>query len=263
MSLTLPDLLILMVEPSAMQQKAICRLLATRGIVNVITAKTGNEAFEILQNETPDLVISAFYLDDMTGSDLVRAMRREEAIAGVPFMLMSSETRFEPLDPIRQAGVVALINKVAPEDGLDDALAATLEYLQPSRIDLGAVFPEDVIVGLADDSRMARKHMTNTLKVLGFENIHCVEDGVEAQTLISEQTLDIMITDLHMPNLDGEGLCKWIRQQSAQNSIPILAVTSDTDPERLQAVLDAGANHVCVKPFDINHLREILPSIIK
>lgn len=264
MSLTPADLLILIVEPSLMQQKALSRLLEARGVKQIIAVQTGNEAFQLLQSDTPDLVISAYYLDDMTGSDLVRGMRREEAIAGVPFMLVSSETRFEPLDPIRQAGVVALINKRAPEDGLDEALAATLEYLQPNRIELnGGQFPEDIIVGLADDSRMARRHMTNTLNTLGFENIHCVEDGVQAQQLISEQTLDIMITDLHMPNVDGEQLSRWIRQESVQNSLPILAVTSDTDSHRLERVIAAGADHVCVKPFDINHLRSLLPKLLK
>lgn len=263
MSLSLSDLLILVVEPSSMQQKALSSLLRTRGVEHIVTAKTGNEAFALLQSQTPDLVVSAYYLDDMTGSDLVRGMRREEALARVPFMLVSSETRFEPLDPIRQAGVVALIDKRAAEDGLDEALAATLEYLQPTPIDLGTIDCEDVVIGLADDSRMARRHMVSTLNALGFERIHCVEDGLEAQRLIAEQNLDMLITDLHMPGMDGEALCRWVRSDSAQNSIPILAVTSDTNQDRLDLVLQAGANHVCIKPFDINHLRTLLPDLLK
>ncbi|WP_420550403.1 response regulator [Litorivicinus lipolyticus] len=263
MSLALSDLLLLVVEPSSMQQKALSALLRARGVQHIVTAKTGNEAFTLLQSQTPDLVLSSFYLDDMTGSDLVRGMRREDALTHVPFVLVSSETRFEPLDPIRQAGVIALIDKRAPEQGLDEALAATLEYLQPSRIDLGNIDSEDVVIGLADDSRMARRHMLRTLNALGFERIHCVEDGAQAQQLIAEQNLDILITDLHMPNVDGEALCRWVRNESAQNSIPILAVTSDTDQQRLDSVMQAGANHVCTKPFDINHLRQLLPQLLK
>lgn len=239
------------------------RLLRKRGIVDIEPVTTGHDAFEIIQSRAPDLVISSFYLDDMTGSDLVRAMRREAALARVPFMLVSSETRFEPLDPIRQAGVVSLISKLDVEANLDTALAATLEYLQPEELKLPAIDVEDVQVALIDDSRMARNHMRRTLEDLGFVRIHECEDGLEAQRLISEQNLDIVITDLHMPNLDGAELATWIRGHSSQPELPIIAVTSDTDDTQLSRVLSSGANQVCTKPFDVNHLRALLTELLK
>lgn len=246
-----------------MQARALSQLLTARNIQILETVQQGHEAFEIIQHRTPDLVISSLYLEDMTGSDLVRAMRRESSLARVPFILISSETRFEPLDPIRQAGVVSLISKLNVEADLDSALAATLDYLEPSELDLGDVDPEDVRIGLVDDSRMARNHMRRTLTDLGFERIFEATDGVEAQTLISEQNLDILITDLHMPTMDGAELTHWVRTQSSQSEIGIIAVTSDDDPEQRQRITDAGANHTCIKPFDLNHLRTLLSNLLR
>lgn len=263
MKISLSDLSVLLVEPSNMQSKAMDRLLRKRGIVDIEPVKTGHDAFEIIQSRAPDLVISSFYLDDMTGSDLVRAMRREEALARVPFMLVSSETRFEPLDPIRQAGVVSLISKLDIEANLDDALSATLDYLQPQELSLSAIDVEDVQLALIDDSRMARNHMRRTLEDLGFEKIHECQDGVQAQSLISEQNLDIVITDLHMPQMDGAELSQWIRNQSNQPELPIIAVTSDTDADQLARVIACGANQACTKPFDVNHLRALLTELLQ
>lgn len=260
--MTLSDLAVLLVEPSKMQARALTQLLNERGVSTLEVVCDGHAAFEIIQSRTPDLVISSLYLDDMTGSDLVRAMRREESLMRVPFILISSETRFQPLDPIRQAGVVSLISKLDVQAGLDRALQATLEYLQPSELDLSALDVEDVRIGLVDDSRMARNHMRRTLVDFGFEKIYEAEDGLQGQALISEQNLDILITDLHMPGLDGAELTHWVRNRSRQRELRIIAVTSDADSEQGQRVLSAGANALCIKPFDLNHLRNLLTSLL-
>ncbi len=263
MKIQLSDLSVLLVEPSKMQARALSRLLNARSVQEIEIVSTGHEAFEIIQSRAPDLVISSLYLDDMTGSDLVRAMRREEALMRVPFMLISSETRFEPLDPIRQAGVVSLISKLDVEAGLDSALQATLKYLEPDELNLGDLDPEDVRVGLVDDSRMARNHMRRTLNDFGFQQIFEAEDGAQGQHLISEQNLDILITDLHMPHLDGAELSNWVRKDSNQPELGIIAVTSDDEPEQTQRVLQSGANAVCIKPFDLNHLRNLLTELLR
>lgn len=262
MSLELSDLLVLLVEPSRTQRNAMTRLLNQRGVTQIEYADKGNQAFDAIQSQKPDLVISSLYLEDMTGSELVRAMRRDSELDRVPFVLISSETRFCPLDPVRQAGVVSIINKSDPENGLDAALINTLAYLEPSSIDLNGTDPEDVRIGIVDDSKMARNHMRKTLIDLGFRQIFEAEDGLDGQRLITEQILDIVVTDLHMPGLNGFEFCTWLRHHSSQPELPVLAVTSETDDELLDRLTAAGADELCVKPFDISHLRTLLPKLL-
>ena len=71
------------------------------------------------------------HLPDMTGIDLVPAMRAEEALAALPFALVSSETRPQVLDPVRQSGACAILPKPFSAEQLATALRSALDFLNP------------------------------------------------------------------------------------------------------------------------------------
>ena len=96
------ELTLAIVEPSAVQGKLIEAELKKLGIVNILYQACGKHALEKMQHDTPDLVVSAMYLPDMTGAELVERMREDARLEAVPFMLISSETKFSMLDPIHR-----------------------------------------------------------------------------------------------------------------------------------------------------------------
>ena len=106
-ALQISDIVVLLVEPSATQQKIISKQLNQVGIENIILKNNGQETLDNLVSLKPDVVISALYLPDMTGTELVHRMRENSETSEMGFILISSETRFRYLDPIRQAGVIA------------------------------------------------------------------------------------------------------------------------------------------------------------
>jgi two-component system chemotaxis response regulator CheY len=100
--LSLLDLATLVVEPSAMQSKLLSHELAKAGIARVNTVRNGGEALAHLRTNPTSLVVSAFHLPDMTGAELIGAIRADPALAEVPFILVSSESRHTLLDPVRR-----------------------------------------------------------------------------------------------------------------------------------------------------------------
>ncbi len=64
-----------------------------------------------MQYDTPDLVVSAMYLPDMTGAELVESMRDDARLEAVPFMLISSEGDQSRLSAVQQAGVSGICDK--------------------------------------------------------------------------------------------------------------------------------------------------------
>ena len=116
------DLTVILVEPSHMQQHIIGNFLKELGIHTVDTYESGREALDEIERTPPDLVISTLYLPDMTGTDLVHAMRENDSQLETAFILISSETRFRYLDPIRQAGAIAILPKPFDKDDLRIAL---------------------------------------------------------------------------------------------------------------------------------------------
>jgi len=176
------------------------------------------------------------YLPDMTAIDLVTSMRNDENLDHIPFMLISSETRFELTDPIRQAGVVAILPKPFDHDDLSRALRASLEYIEPDQITLENYDVEDLEVLVVDDSATARRHIARILNNLGIENLTLAEDGKDAISKLSQQDFDLIVTDLNMPEMDGQELVEYIRNDMGDTYIPILMVTSEADESRLASV---------------------------
>ncbi len=260
--LTLNALSGLLVEPSLAQRRIILRLLEQIGVTQVSTAESGADALQSLERHTADLIISALYLPDITGTELVETLKRRSDWAAIPFILISSETRFRYLDPVRQAGAVAILPKPFGATELKTAMDTTLEHLDTTGLDLDNFDPESLEVLLVDDSPLARKHMRRVLTAMGLERFTEASDGVQALEKIHGKFFDLVVTDYNMPNMDGQELVDKIRHESGQGAIPVLMVTSEEDESRLAAVQKAGVSAICDKPFEPDSVRQLLMQIM-
>jgi two-component system chemotaxis response regulator CheY len=258
MPTNLGDLMVVLAEPSATQRKIVSGYLNALGIHQVTTVGSGQEALSLLQEYQPDLIISTLYLPDMTGTDLVHSMRNDPQLADVGFILISSETRFRYLDPIRQAGAIAILPKPFTRDELKVALDTTIEHLDPDQIQFEDYDPESLQVLIVDDSGFARRHIMRTLGNMGFSNFTEARDGTTALELLQERFFDLIVTDYNMPRMDGLELIEHIRAKSSQASIPVLMVTSEENENRLAAVQQAGVSAICDKPFEPSTVKALI-----
>ena len=262
MHITLDQLTVALVEPSATQRKLITRYLNQQGVSMIRYYDTGLNALTSVMSDQPDLMISALYLPDMTGTDLLHSIRLEPDTHDLVFMLISSETGFKALDPIRQAGAVAILPKPFSEDQLRAALYSTIDLIDPRELELEDFHAEDLRVLVVDDSRMARKHIRRVLSSMGVNNITEAEDGAAAIPVLKENFFDLVITDYNMPEMDGDELVKHIRTQSNQSSVPVLMVTSEQDDIRLAAARQAGVSALSDKPFEPGNIRSLITQIL-
>ena len=110
-ALSLDQLGILLVEPSAMQRKVICELLSKEGIHTVEAVGNARDALNRMRSFVPDLIITSLYLPDADAHELFALMQKNPDFAGVAKMVVSSEQKRENLEAVRQAGVLALLPK--------------------------------------------------------------------------------------------------------------------------------------------------------
>lgn len=253
---------VLIVEPSAMQARIITQECQKLGILRIRTVQDGKSALELMSGEGVDVVLSALYLPDMSGTDLVRAMRADPGLESKAFILISSETRPQALDPVRQSGACGILPKPFNQDQLARAFNNTLHFLTEDSSLSGDFDPEELRVLLVDDSPNARKFIRRVMENLGICHFEEANNGKEAISILGETMVDLVVTDYNMPEMDGQALVNYIRQQSWQQSVPILMVTSETDSGRLAAVEEAGVSGICDKPFDPTTLRRVLAQIL-
>jgi two-component system chemotaxis response regulator CheY len=262
MHMALEDLHLLLVEASNAQAQLVLRMLAELGVNRVEHYTQAGEALAAMRKARPDAVISSLYLPDMQGTDLVRAMRDEEDLERLPFVLISSETRPQVLEPVRQSGACCIVTKPFTRDQLARALHAVIDLLTPPEA-LELAEMETLRVLLVDDSALSRRHIRHMLEEMGIEHILEADNGKAALAHLADTMVDLVLTDYNMPEMDGRTLVEYIRNQSWQASAPILMITSEHDENRLAAVEKAGVSAICDKSFGVGDLRKIIANALR
>lgn len=108
-----------------------------------------------------------------------------------------------------------------------------------------------------------REIITNSLKEIGFLNIDEAEDGMMALRKLQEDNFDFIVSNWHMPNMDGLTMLQNIRATETLREIPILMVTAEAKKKNILAAAQAGANGYLVRPFSAVTLNEKLHRIFK
>ena len=108
----------------------------------------------------------------------------------------------------------------------------------------------DKIILVVDDSPTVVKFVSFSLKNKGFKVVTAC-DGMDAVEKISNMSekVDLVITDLNMPNLDGYGLIDTLRNNDEFVDTPIIILTSEEEEEDKQKGIQVGASSYLVKPF--------------
>lgn len=259
----LSDLYVTVIEPSKVQRHIITGHLQSYGIDRIEEFEEAKPALEHMKTSPPDLVLSSMHLPDMTGTDLVTLMRGLKDLENITFLLISSETHYRYLEPIRQAGSIAILPKPFSREEMGTALRSTLHYVTDFESEIDSDEYDALNVLVVDDSQMSRKYISQTLESLSISQIHTAKDGSEALALInSGERFDLIITDYNMPNVDGKELTEHIRHHSDQPTVPILMVTSEQNESRLAAVQSAGVSAICSKPLSYDTVKQLIEQLV-
>lgn len=100
-----------------------------------------------------------------------------------------------------------------------------------------------------DDSKTILSIVVQTLESAGYETLQA-EDGIQGLEVLEGSAPDLIITDINMPRLDGFGFIERIRRSERYRAIPILVLTTESDPQKRERARKAGATGWIVKPFD-------------
>ena len=101
---------------------------------------------------------------------------------------------------------------------------------------------------IVDDSASIRELVKMTLEQSGYQVLVGV-DGQDALKFLDGRSINLILTDLHMPNLDGISFIKEVRKRENYKFIPVLFLTTESQVNKKQEAKAAGATGWLVKPF--------------
>jgi len=114
---------------------------------------------------------------------------------------------------------------------------------------------------IVDDSETVRQVLQLALGNAGYQVVEA-EDGFDALTKLSGAQVDMLITDLNMPNMDGLELIKKVREEGKHRFTPIVMLTTESSEEKKKAGREAGASGWIVKPFKPEQLLKVVKMVL-
>ena len=125
--------------------------------------------------------------------------------------------------------------------------APQVSHDQPNEI----AMPKRILT--IDDSKTMRDMLMLTLSDAGFDVLQAV-DGQDGLDVLVNERVDVVITDINMPRMDGYEVIRQLRSNSHHKTTPILVLTTESEAEKRNLARAAGATGWMVKPFDPDRL---------
>ncbi len=115
---------------------------------------------------------------------------------------------------------------------------------------------------VVDDDKTTRKMISLILKSKGYEVV-TAENGLEALQKLGIDKINLILTDMNMPYMDGIEFTKQVRSNPEIASIPIVMITTEADEDEKKRAFEAGVDDYLVKPTNAEQITESMKKILK
>jgi CheY-like chemotaxis protein len=259
-SRSLRDVRILVVDDKQTNRRILQGTLNSWG-AQTTCATSGRQALAklaaSLDAQKPyQVVVTDMHMPEMDGFGLVTRIRSLSEITSMPVLMLSSGARRENADRYRQLGIGSFLSKPVRRRELLAAIVALLRRQTTPQGSTEVVAREftsrsrEVRILLAEDNRVNQAVASRLLAKLGYILI-IANNGQEAIDLLKQQTFDLVLMDVQMPEMDGISATKRIREyeKSTHGHIPIIAMTAHVMKEDRARCLAAGMDGYVTKPI--------------
>lgn len=123
----------------------------------------------------------------------------------------------------------------------------------------------EVTALIVDDSSVMRKIVERALRQAGLDPlvVHEAGNGAEGLDLLKSKRVDLILSDINMPSMDGLEFLRQIHAQNLAPGIPVVMITTESSEEHVKQAIQAGARGYIRKPFTAEQVKErVLPLLI-
>ena len=175
-------------------------------------------------------------------------------------LLNISDVVYLEADPVKRAALIhatAVAAGRASPDVIYEADQILLEKGKPPSVEDAEA--HGVLILLAEDNLTNQDVIRRQLHLLGYA-VDVMDDGKLAQEALHRKSYALLLTDCHMPNMDGFELTEAIRQEEheTRKRLPVIAITAAALKEEVARCFDVGMDDFISKPVDMGKLRDAL-----
>jgi two-component system, chemotaxis family, chemotaxis protein CheY len=115
---------------------------------------------------------------------------------------------------------------------------------------------------VVDDTSVSRALIIDGLQTIGLKQISIAKDGAQALSVMKATPSHLVISDLNMPNLDGIGLLKGLREHGPTSKVGFILVTGKSDKAIIDRARQFGLNNYLAKPFTVAALKASIEAVV-
>jgi DNA-binding response OmpR family regulator len=245
---------ILLIDDSVTLRTELSSVLESASY-SVLTAESGEEGLRLAAAQRPAAIVVDGALPGIDGATVIRRVRLDEALRGIPCVLLTgSEDRGAELRAL-DAGADAFLRKDEDRSIILAKLAAILRQAaaRPGGHGTSSLLGPKRILAV-DDSATYLQEVAAALRGEGFDVI-LGRSGEEALELLTVQSADCILLDLVMPGLSGQETCRRIKASPILRDIPLVMLTAKEDRLSMVEGLGAGADDFIPKSSDFEVLK--------
>ena len=250
---------VLVVDDNATNRRILAEMLLNWRM-EAATASGAVEALQTIRqaeqsNQPFSLVLSDMHMPDVDGFALAEQIRQDPSLHGTIIMMLTSGDRLGDRERSQELGIASYLIKPIKQSELFDAMTkametaeiATLRSLPPAAESAGPPRPLKIL--LAEDSVVNQKLAVGLLSSKGHQ-VSVVNNGRDAVTAVAQESFDLILMDVQMPELDGLQATAQIRthEQGTGRRVPIIAMTAHAMKGDRERCLEAGMDGYVAKP---------------
>jgi len=116
---------------------------------------------------------------------------------------------------------------------------------------------------IVDDSSVMRKIVERSLRQAGIDQMVVYEagNGAEGLDVLKSKNVDLILSDINMPSMDGLEFLRQIRAQNLAPGVPVVMITTESSEEHVKQAILAGARGYIRKPFTAEQVKERVPLV--
>jgi two-component system chemotaxis response regulator CheY len=115
---------------------------------------------------------------------------------------------------------------------------------------------------IADDSSATRAMLVSILESLDDYRIVEAASGFDALRLLPREHVDLILTDINMPDINGLELISYLRNNANYQHIPVFIISTEGSAKDIEKGKLLGANEYLVKPFNPSHLQQLITTYL-
>lgn len=252
------DIRILAVDDNIVSAGYLQKILENIGMT-VDCAYDGYEALEMAEKNTYSLILLDHIMPGLDGISTLRIMREKKLCEGTPVIAVTGNDADGSRENYLNAGFADYVVKPFDNNTIVQTVVNTLAG--KNAMTKNAVAENIPHVLIVDDDLISL-HVAEKILEDKF-NISCVKTGVEALDFVRDNTPDIILLDLYMPELDGYSVLEQLKSNRKYRDIPVVCFTSDNDREAELKCFRMGAVEFIVKPFIAEIMRHRVTRILE